>query len=102
MSSQPKVDFYYSSVSGNLMIKKNTAAIERILDSYKISHTKIDLANDEFKEQKEHYRKLCSGKLEIPGVVINGAFKGGYKEFEAAQEDEALDKFFEIEGFYKK
>ncbi|KAI3640625.1 hypothetical protein MIR68_001503 [Amoeboaphelidium protococcarum] len=92
-----QVTVYYSSVSGNMSIKKNQQAVLNVLDGKKVPYKLVDVAADE-KARVEMKQK--SGKATLPQVFVDGQFKGGFEDFELATEDGKLNEFFGQSGVF--
>ena len=95
MAEAAKIDYYYSSVSGDLEIKKNQDRIRNVLDSKKIAYTKIDVAASE--EDKAKMRKIVGDEKALPPQLANGdQYCGNFDQFEEAIECEELEKFLKL------
>ncbi|KAJ3088944.1 hypothetical protein HK102_007574 [Quaeritorhiza haematococci] len=83
-----RVTVYYSSVSGNLMIKKKQMRVQDILLAKKIEFDLVDVAAD---EEGKLYMQRKSGKTLLPQIFVDGEFKSGHDELDEANEvDEVL------------
>ena len=87
------IEVYFSSVSGNVKVKKTTEAVFSYLDARKIQYTQVDLSLAENEEKKALLIKV-KGSVEIPSVFVNGKYKGGADEFEEACESQSDKAFF--------
>ncbi|XP_049445164.1 SH3 domain-binding glutamic acid-rich-like protein 3 isoform X2 [Epinephelus fuscoguttatus] len=61
---------FYSSVTGNLEMKKQQQRIEMVLDSKNIKYNYVDIAADE--NQKALMRKLAGDPKALPPQICNG------------------------------
>ena len=88
------IEVYFSSVSGNLKAKKNTETIFGYLSARQQDFQQIDLSLDSNQAKKE---QLVSdkGSVVLPSVYVNGKYKGGFEEFDAACEEGTDKAFFE-------
>ncbi|XP_057679123.1 SH3 domain-binding glutamic acid-rich-like protein 3 [Corythoichthys intestinalis] len=90
-----KVNYYYSSVTGNLEMKKQQQRIEMILDSKKIDYERIDIAADDGAKAK--MRELVGDPKALPPQICNGdQYCGDFEKFEAAVESEELEAFLKL------
>ena len=89
------VDYYYSSVSSNLEIKKHQQKIEMVLDSKKIPYNKLDISADE--SLKAKMREISGNPQAVPPQLCNGnQYCGDFQAFEDALEDESLEQFLKL------
>uniref|UniRef100_UPI00397FBC39 hypothetical protein n=1 Tax=Salmonella sp. s51228 TaxID=3159652 RepID=UPI00397FBC39 len=90
--SEATLGVYYSSVSGNIEIKKNQDRIFSVLDSKKISYIKHDIAANE--ELKAKMKEIAKKTEAIAPQICNGdKYCGSFEDFEYAIEEGDLDKF---------
>ncbi|XP_074542013.1 SH3 domain-binding glutamic acid-rich-like protein 3 [Halichoeres trimaculatus] len=86
---------FYTSVSGNLEIKKHQERIFQTLDSLKIKYEKVDISQDS--TDKDLMRKIAGDTTALPPQICNGdVYCGNYDAFDAAIEDEKLELFLKI------
>jgi hypothetical protein len=91
-----EIKVYFSSVSSNKELKGQQQRIFNVLDSKKISYTKVDIAEAE--ENKMEMRDLCGNPTALPPRFVKGdKYLGDYEKFDEAVEDEKLKEFFGIE-----
>ncbi|KAJ3656476.1 hypothetical protein Zmor_015549 [Zophobas morio] len=101
------VKVYISRTSGDMEIKSRQQAVLQILDSKKIIHEVIDIAEEDNKEQKEFMQKNATSigatAMEpnpvhsLPPQIFNdGEYCGDYDEFEMANENKDLDRFLKL------
>jgi len=89
------IDYYYSSVSSNLEIKKHQQKIEMILDAKKIPYQKLDVAADE--SLKAKMREIAKNPTALPPQLCNGdQYCGGFDAFDEAVEADELEKFLKL------
>ncbi|XP_038078708.1 SH3 domain-binding glutamic acid-rich-like protein 3 [Patiria miniata] len=89
------VKYYYSSVTGNIEMKKKQQHIEMILDSKKVQYEKIDVAAEE--EQKKKMRDLIGDQAALPPQLFNGdTYLGDFAAFDVAVEEGSLEKFLKL------
>eukprot|EP00055_Hartaetosiga_balthica_P012374 m.59884 g.59884 ORF g.59884 m.59884 type:complete len:92 (-) comp7925_c0_seq8:2446-2721(-) len=86
------ITLYISSVSSNLVTKKNIQTMMSILDSKSIPHDVVDVATQPgtLKEMRE---KMGDDKAVIPQLFVDDRHVGGWDEFFSAVEDEELNAF---------
>ncbi|KAI8912698.1 thioredoxin-like protein [Gorgonomyces haynaldii] len=68
-----RVIVYYSSVAGNVKIKKEQTRVQDLLKAKGIEYELVDLAQD---DKAKEYMKSKSGKTVIPQIFVDGEFKG--------------------------
>ncbi|XP_003384043.1 PREDICTED: SH3 domain-binding glutamic acid-rich-like protein 3 [Amphimedon queenslandica] len=89
------VNYYYSSVSSNLELKKNQQKIEMILDSKKIPYNKLDVAADT--DLRDKMRGIIGDPKALPPQLFNGdTYCGDFDAFEEALETETLEEFLKL------
>ncbi|XP_004343513.1 hypothetical protein CAOG_07639 [Capsaspora owczarzaki ATCC 30864] len=81
---------YYSEVSGNQQVKKNTQSLFFMFDGKKIAYKKVDVSID---DAGKNYMQSKSHKRDLPQVFVNGEFKGVYDDVVEANESGELEKF---------
>ncbi|KAI9472287.1 MAG: hypothetical protein EXX96DRAFT_597310 [Benjaminiella poitrasii] len=91
-----KVQVYYSSVSGNSLIKRNQEHIQQLLTSNNIKFSLVDVAASEAARQ---YAKKCNnnGKSEgrikdFPQIYVGGEYRGQYEDVVHAIDDGKLEE----------
>ncbi|KAI6654591.1 SH3 domain-binding glutamic acid-rich-like protein 3 [Oopsacas minuta] len=95
MAEVAKIDYYYSSVSSNLEIKKQQDRIQNVLDSKKIAYNKIDIAASE--DSKAKMRKIVGDEKALAPQLANGdQYCGNFEKFEEAIEGEELEVFLKL------
>ncbi|CAB1454840.1 unnamed protein product [Pleuronectes platessa] len=89
------VKVFVTSVSSNFEIKKAQQKIEMILDSLKIPHVDVDIAQNG--DDKDEMRRIAGNPKALPPQICNGdIYCGDYKAFEEAVEMEELHKFLKL------
>ncbi|XP_072019041.1 SH3 domain-binding glutamic acid-rich-like protein 3 [Amphiura filiformis] len=90
--SMGSVKYYYTSVPGNLEVRKQQQKIELVLDSKKIPYQTIDIAqSDDFKAKM---REIAGNPKALPPQLTNDdRYCGDYAAFEEAVEYETLEEF---------
>ena len=95
MAEGAKIDYYYSSVSSNLEIKKQQERIQNVLDGKKISYNKIDIAASE--DDKAKMRRIIGDDKALAPQLANGEqYCGNFDKFEEAIESENLNTFLKL------
>ena len=93
-TSEATLAIFYSSVSGNLEIKKQQERIFNVLDGKKILYLKHDISADEALKIK--MREIV-GADALPPQICNGSlYLGSFDNFNNAIEDEKLEEFLKI------
>jgi len=87
-----KVTLYISSVSGNMVIKKNQQHLEWLLQSKGCDLEIKDVAADP--AAKEEMVEISGGKKLVPQVCVDGKYLGGREEVDEIVEDERFDEVF--------
>ncbi|CAO0800414.1 unnamed protein product [Mucor circinelloides] len=90
-----KVQVYYSSVSGNAVIKRNQEQIQQLLKTNNIKFSLVDVASSEAARQ---YAKKCNnnGKAQgrikdFPQLYVGGEYRGQYEDVVTAIDDGLLE-----------
>ena len=95
MAEGIKIDYFYSSVSGDLEIKKQQERIQNVLDSKKIGYNKIDIAASE--ADKAKMRQVAGDEKALAPQLANGdKYCGNFEAFENAVECEELETFLKL------
>ena len=95
MAEGAKIDYYYSSVSSNLEIKKQQERIQNVLDGKKIPYNKIDIAASE--DDKAKMRRIIGDDKALAPQLANGEqYCGNFDKFEEAIESENLNTFLKL------
>ncbi|KAI7901635.1 SH3-binding, glutamic acid-rich protein-domain-containing protein [Cokeromyces recurvatus] len=91
-----KVQVYYSSVSGNPVIKRNQEHIQQLLTSNNIKFHLVDVAASEAARQ---YAKKCNnngkseGRIkEFPQLYVGGEYRGQYEDVVYAIDNNQLEE----------
>ncbi|KAI7891937.1 uncharacterized protein EV154DRAFT_463336 [Mucor mucedo] len=91
-----KVQVYYSSVSGNAVIKRNQEQIQQLLTNNGVKFQLVDVAQSEAARQ---YAKKCNnagkafGRIkEFPQLYVGGEYRGQYDDLVRAIDDNALEE----------
>merc|ERR1711953_595328 len=83
------VTYYFTSVSGNMALKKNQQRIESVLTSKNIPIDAIDIASTP--GAKEKMRELSKNATALPPQLFLGEkYLGDFEKFEEALECDAL------------
>lgn len=86
---------FYSSVSGNLKIKKEQEKIFMILNSKRIDFEAVDITQNE--EAKLSMRRIADDSKALPPQICNGdSYCGDFAAFDHAVEHEELEKFLKL------
>ncbi|XP_054617331.1 SH3 domain-binding glutamic acid-rich-like protein 3 [Dunckerocampus dactyliophorus] len=86
---------YYSSVSSNLVMKKQQSRVFDVLESKNISFEQVDIAQDA--ADKELMRSRANNPTALPPQICNGdVYCGDYEAFESAVEDGQLEAFLKL------
>ena len=89
------INYYYSSVAGNLEIKKQQERIQMVLDGKKIPYNKLDVAASE--DLKNKMRQIMGDEKALPPQLANGEkYCGNFDQFEEAIECEKLTEFLKL------
>ena len=89
-----KIILYWTSVTSSLEIKKEQQRIEMVLSGKKIEFEKVDISLVE--GAKEKMREICGEGTLPPQLCRGDTYLGNYVQFEAAIENEELDKFLKL------
>lgn len=94
MADELKV--YMTSVSSASGIKGQQQRIFLVLDSKKITYTKVDISVSE--EDKNTMRAICENEKALPPQFARGTtYLGDYEAFDFAVDDLKLNEFLKIE-----
>ncbi|XP_070843854.1 SH3 domain-binding glutamic acid-rich-like protein 3 [Chaetodon trifascialis] len=86
---------FYTSVSGNIEVKKHQQKIIDILESKKIPHTLVDISQNS--DDKDLMRKIAGNPTALPPQICNeDVYCGDYAAFEMAVEAEELELFLKL------
>lgn len=95
MAEGAKINYYYSSVSSNLEIKKQQERIQNVLDGKKIPYNKIDIAASE--ADKAKMRQVVGDEKALAPQLANGdQYCGDFEQFNEAIEEENLNGFLKL------
>lgn len=95
MAEGAKINYYYSSVSSNLEIKKQQERIQNVLDGKKIPYNKIDIAASE--ADKAKMRQVVGDEKALAPQLANGdQYCGNFEQFNEAIEEENLNGFLKL------
>ncbi|CAB3982371.1 SH3 domain-binding glutamic acid-rich 3 [Paramuricea clavata] len=89
-----KIILYWTSVTSSLEIKKEQQRIEMVLSGKKIEYEKVDISLVE--GAKEKMREICGEGTLPPQLCKGDTYLGNYAQFDAAIENEELDKFLKL------
>jgi len=94
-NKSPGIVVYFSSVSGSTMVSKHTSSIKTILETKKIKYESIDVSTTANQQQKDymHLHSKNKDKNSLPQIFVRGSYKGGYDEFNDANETGTLEAF---------
>ncbi|CEP10197.1 hypothetical protein [Parasitella parasitica] len=91
-----KVQVYYSSVSGNAVIKRNQERIQQLLKTNNIKFSLVDVASS---ETARRYAKKCNnngraqGRIkDFPQLFVGGEYRGQLEDVVTAIDDGLLDE----------
>ncbi|KAI8647935.1 hypothetical protein BD408DRAFT_408017 [Parasitella parasitica] len=91
-----KVQIYYSSVSGNAVIKRNQEQIQQLLKTNNIKFSLVDVASS---EAARRYAKKCNnngrsqGRIkDFPQLFVGGEYRGQLEDVVTAIDDGLLEE----------
>lgn len=87
------VVLYYSSVPGNVKVRKDTTRMQDILKARQIDYQIIDVAVGRNKEKMQS----LSGRSILPQLMVNDIYKAGIDEVEEANEDNLVGKLLGLQ-----
>ncbi len=87
-----KVQIYYSSVPGNIKVRKDTTRVQDILSARKVEFELVDVTQD----NNKNWMKEQSGKSDLPQIFVDGKFVGLAEGLEEANEDGLVHSFLGI------
>ncbi|KAI8976035.1 hypothetical protein BDB01DRAFT_908494 [Pilobolus umbonatus] len=91
-----KVQVYYSSVSGNSVIKRNQENMQTILQQNNIKFSLVDVASSEAARQyakKANNNGRSEGRIkEFPQLFVGGEYRGQYADLMQAIDDDQLSE----------
>ncbi|XP_076612909.1 SH3 domain-binding glutamic acid-rich-like protein 3 [Chaetodon auriga] len=89
------VQVFYTSVSGSIELKKHQQKIIDILESKKIPHKLVDIAQNS--DDKDLMRKIAGNPTALPPQICNGdVYCGDYAAFDMAVEAGELELFLKL------
>ncbi|KAL0078850.1 SH3-binding, glutamic acid-rich protein-domain-containing protein [Phycomyces blakesleeanus] len=90
-----KIQVYYSSVSGNPVIKKNQESIQQLLGGKSLEFEMIDVASSEaaLKHMKlaNNNGSTVGRAKEVPQLFVGGEYRGQYDDVLRAVEEDCLE-----------
>ncbi|XP_072298096.1 SH3 domain-binding glutamic acid-rich-like protein 3 [Eucyclogobius newberryi] len=89
------LNVFYSSVSGNVEMKKRQEWIFSVLTSKKIAFKPVDISQNS--DDKILMRKIAGDSTALPPQICRGdSYCGDYTGFQNAIEDENLEAFLKL------
>merc|ERR1711879_506877 len=94
---QAKIEYYYSSATCQLKVKKDQQSLRFLLESKNVTFDDFDVCLDQMRKAEMQAKR---GKASLPQLFVDDRFVGGYDEVQYMEELGTLDQvlFKEVDG----